>query len=272
MARGVDGLTVEELRSSRAYWDDRFTRELLEGISHDATTLVDVGCGLARAAFELLPHRPQLRYLGVDIDGVRLAAAARDLAGSALGSRTQLLRASGARLPFASGAVDVVLAAVILQHLAAPAALLREAYRVLAPGGAVVAVEPDYAPMQFYFDGPLAAISAGFGDLRAACQEARRPADHNIGPRVPSLLRAVGFGDVQARLHCLQESCARSASDVARDLLETIAVLAATAPNTGHAANRCRASVEQWLGEVGPDASGQYAWFVPVFVVLARKA
>src|SRR5687768_3825931 len=106
MARGVDGLTVQELRSSREYWDDRFTRELLDGIPSGATMLVDIGCGLARAAHEFLPHRPGLRYVGVDIDPGRLAEAGRELAGTAIASRARLLRAAGERLPLADGAVD----------------------------------------------------------------------------------------------------------------------------------------------------------------------
>jgi hypothetical protein len=79
MARGIDGLTVEELRSSREFWDDRYTRELLDPIPSTAGTLVEIGCGLARAAHELLPHRRRLRYLGVDVDRGRLLLEMKDV-------------------------------------------------------------------------------------------------------------------------------------------------------------------------------------------------
>jgi SAM-dependent methyltransferase len=271
VVRGVDGLTVEELRSSREFWDDRYTRELLDGIPAAATTLVDVGCGLARAAHELLPHRTALRYVGVDLDRGRLAEADRELAATAFAARTRLVRGAGERLPLADGAADVVLVAMTLQHVADPGAVLREARRALAPDGALVAVEPDYAAQRFYFDGPLDDITAAFAALRAACREAKRPADHDIGPRVPALARNAGFRDVESRVHCLQGGGHGPAANVAAELQEMADILTATAaPSDGERA-ACWAAVARWLRDVGPDATGHYAWFVPVFVTRARR-
>ncbi len=271
MARGVDGLSVEELRSSRAFWDDRYTRELVDAIPEDATTLVDLGCGLARAAHELLPHRTRLHYIGVDLDRERLAQAGQELAAAPFAARARLLRGDVERLPLADGSADAVLAAVVLQHVADPAAVLVEARRVLVSGGVLVSVEPDYAPQQFYFDGPLEEIRAAFAALRAACQAVKRPADHNIGPRIPSLVRAAGFHDVTARVHCLQGSSHARAATVAAEFREMADILAGIAGASGReAADRCRTAVESWVGGVGPDATGQYAWFVPVFITRGR--
>jgi SAM-dependent methyltransferase len=272
VSRGVDGLTVEELRSSRAFWDDRYTRELLDGIPAAAKSLVDVGCGLARAAHELLPHRSELQYTGVDIDRDRLAQAGRELAAAPFASRARLLRCKAERLPLADGAADAVLATVVLQHVADPGGVLGEARRVLASGGVLVSVEPDYAPQQFYFDEPLDDVRSAFATLRAACRAAKRPADHNIGPRVASLLRAAGFGNVIARVHCLQGSDHARAATIAADLLEMADILAASAGASAEAAARqCRTSVAAWLRDVGANTMGQYAWFVPVFVTRGQR-
>ncbi len=272
MVRGVDGLTAEELRSSRAFWDDRYTRELLDAIPEEATTLIDLGCGLARAAHELLPHRARLHYIGVDLDRDRLAQAGQELAAAPFAARARLLRGEGERLPLADGAADAVLAAVVLQHVADPAAVLVEARRVLAPGGVLVSVEPDYAPQQFYFDGPLDGIRSAFAALRAACQAVKRPADHDIGPRIAGLARAAGFREVTARVHCLQGSDHASVATVAADLLEMANILAAFAGASGEdAARRCRTAVASWVGGIGPDVMGQYAWFVPVFITRGRR-
>ena len=47
------------------------------------------------------------------------------------------------RLPFASAAFDVVVAASVLEYVAEPAAVLRECARVLRPGGVVLYTVPD---------------------------------------------------------------------------------------------------------------------------------
>jgi len=266
VARGVDGLTVSELRDSREFWDDRYTRELLDGIPPAARTLVEIGCGLARAAHELLPHRPELGYLGVDVDGARLAVARGELAAAGLATRARLARGDGRRLPLCDGAADAVLMAMALQHVADPAAVLAEAHRVLAPGGALVAVEPDYAGQRLYFDGPLDEVNAAFAALRAACKQAKRPADHDIGPRVAALVRATGFGDVRSRVHALQGSDRRSAASVVAELLERKDTLAGSAGISGEVVQACERAVDRWLLGAGGDTSGHYAWFVPVFV------
>jgi ubiquinone/menaquinone biosynthesis C-methylase UbiE len=272
MSRGIDGLTVEELRSSREFWDDRYTRELLDAIPATAGTLVEIGCGLARAAHELLPHRTELHYIGVDVDPERLAQAGKELATTAFGSRARLLRGAGEELPLAGGAADCVLTAMTLQHVADVGVVLNEAHRILAPDGALVAVEPDYMAQQLYFDGRLDALSLAFAALRAACQAAKQPADHNIGPRVPSLMRAAGFREIASRVHCLQGSSYGTAAKVGAELLEMADILAATAAISGEAiVQECQTAVERWRSDVGPEALGYYAWFVPVFVTRGRR-
>ena len=60
------------------------------------------------------------------------------------------LAADCARLPFGDESLGAVLAFDTLHHLAAPHAFLREAVRVLRPGGRVLLLEPHITPLSYF--------------------------------------------------------------------------------------------------------------------------
>jgi SAM-dependent methyltransferase len=100
--------------------------------------VLDLGCGtgeltrvLAAAGF---------RAAGCDISRQMLLRAPRDRGGCAGWLQ---LEPGWRRLPFASAAFDVVVAASVLEYVAEPAAVLRECARVLRPGGVVLYTVPD---------------------------------------------------------------------------------------------------------------------------------
>lgn len=275
MSRGMDGLTIEELRSSRAlWWDDDFTRVFLDAIPDGPgtlpgtlpVTLIEIGCGLGQVAHALLPHRPGLRYVGFDIDVERIGIAAQELAEADYGDRAEVRWGNGERLPLEDGSADIVLTSMTLQHVGNVPAVLREARRVLAANGLVVAVEPDQLGQRFYFDGLLNRVTAAFAALMACRRAARQPSDLAIGPRIPLLLREAGFREVQVRAHCVQATAYCTAGKVASDLRDVADTLAAGIDGGLALHQACRDSVNDWLDEVGSQRQGQFAMLVPVFV------
>jgi SAM-dependent methyltransferase len=95
-----------------------------------ARTVLDVGGGNGRLA-RLLPGLG-MRCLVVDLSPVMLGLAPRPSG-----------RADGARLPVADSSVDGVAALYTLYHYADPLVPIREARRVLRPGGLFAACAPN---------------------------------------------------------------------------------------------------------------------------------
>jgi SAM-dependent methyltransferase len=92
--------------------------------------VLDLGCGAGQFASMALEGRIDA---GVDVDAKALDRAART------GRYGELRRADAARLPFADGQFQTVLAVSVLEHLQRPDRALAEAFRVLRPGGRFVA-------------------------------------------------------------------------------------------------------------------------------------
>lgn len=83
------------------------------------------------------------------------AAIARDLIRANGLDIARILNATGEALPFPDASFDVVYSTNVLEHTHDPAQVLREAVRVLKPGGTLQIVCPNYFS---YFDGHYAAF------------------------------------------------------------------------------------------------------------------
>lgn len=123
-------------------------------LSEGASLVLDIGSGEG-ALSASLPNPPPLRLVGLDASAALLRAHP--------GAR---VRADALRLPFRDGTFDAAVAVNVLQHIGDPGRALREARRVLAPGGLLLASavrrddSPELAPVWRPVPGPFDAEDA----------------------------------------------------------------------------------------------------------------
>jgi ubiquinone/menaquinone biosynthesis C-methylase UbiE len=94
--------------------------------------VLDAGCRDGRYGVPLA-RRYGCRVVGVDLVGARFGGARAEAA--AAGVRIAFVCGDVTALPLADGVIDLVWCRDMIEHLADPAALLRECRRVLRPGG-----------------------------------------------------------------------------------------------------------------------------------------
>jgi flavin reductase (DIM6/NTAB) family NADH-FMN oxidoreductase RutF/ubiquinone/menaquinone biosynthesis C-methylase UbiE len=106
--------------------------------ARDARCL-DIGCGAGRLARELGSRAREV--IGVDVSA-RMLERAEARARAALLSNVSFQEARAEALPFEGGAFDLVTASNLLTTLTEPIVALKEAARVLRPGGRLALLEP----------------------------------------------------------------------------------------------------------------------------------
>lgn len=100
--------------------------------------VLDAGIGTGAFAAAFASRYPDACDLtGVDVSSEMLRQAERHLQDCDL--TAQLLQGDVNNLPFEDGTFDVILVAHVIEHMAAPEAVLAELCRVLKPGGVVIA-------------------------------------------------------------------------------------------------------------------------------------
>lgn len=108
--------------------------------------LLDVGCGPGSITVDLAALVDPGEVIGIDaaptaLDQARALAAERGV------RNVRFEEADVYSLPFEADSFDVVYAHQVLQHLQRPVDALREARRVLRPGGLLAVRDADYATM-----------------------------------------------------------------------------------------------------------------------------
>ena len=186
--RDLAGRATEEIWG----WDtpaghvraDRRARLFIElgGIGRGARVL-EIGCGTGEFTRRVAPEGASLVALDLSAD---LLAKAR----ARVPSGARFLRGDAHRLPFETGAFDAIYGCSILHHLDVEAAL-REARRVLRPGGRLVVSEPNLLNPQVALMFKVRALRRCFSVSEDEMAFTRR--------YVSRLLHGLGFARVSVR-------------------------------------------------------------------------
>lgn len=143
--------------------------------------LLEIGCGTGNLALLVARLHPGVEVTGLDPDRRALARARRKAARR--GTPVRWDRGFAQELPYPDATFDRVLSSLMLHHLEADdkVAALREARRVLRPGGTLHVVD-------------LAAAGAPRG-LVARIVHRRPRLAGTFEDRIPALLEEAGFAD-----------------------------------------------------------------------------
>jgi ubiquinone/menaquinone biosynthesis C-methylase UbiE len=135
---------VGKLQDTQKFYEERALRDLVEHSGFaDARAVIEFGCGTGSFAQQVLQHDlpPDARYVGVDISSTMVSLAKKRL--SPLGKRAEVHQTDGSFLPsLPDGQFDRFISNYVLDLLPTEdaAAVVREAFRVLVPGGRICLV------------------------------------------------------------------------------------------------------------------------------------
>lgn len=174
-------------RASTAY------REQLYATAQGAKRICHLGCGYDKNHIAY-PLKEQAEIVGVDLD---------ERAGPKYHSPFWLANAEA--MPFADAQFDLICTEYLIEHVADPAAVLREAQRVLVPGGSIVIVTPNLWSYKFLI---AAATPYGFhkwlGQYRyqRAVDEDMFPTLYraNTVSRLRQIFKESGFSEFQIQI------------------------------------------------------------------------
>ncbi len=182
--------------------------DLLVDLTSEATDILDVGTGTGTLALEAVGRWPRAVVTGLDGSRGMLEVAERramtQLEPSAR-ARLRFVDGLAERLPFAAEAFDLVLSSFVVQLVRDRLRVLREAHRVLRPGGWLGYVTwleaADTFPPQAAFD---AAVEEAGIDEEEPPEAPARSGDVPSPTAAAAQLRRAGFREVRVRTDWLE--------------------------------------------------------------------
>ena len=123
-------------------WSRLIARQFLAWLGLDqGLRWMDIGCGTGALSFSILEYCNPVEVMGIDPSKGFLRHARETL----LDDRVTFYPGSAEELPSAVDAFDAAVSGLVLNFLEDPEAGVREAMRVVAPGGTVAVYVWDYA-------------------------------------------------------------------------------------------------------------------------------
>jgi len=158
--------------------------------------ILDVACGTGSDLLRLAAQFPDTQFIGVD-KSENFLAVAKERAGST--PNVQFVPGNAQQLPLGDGAVHAARIDRSLQHVEAPAAVLKEMVRVTKIGGHIVACEPDWETF-ILFNGE-------FDDSRRIAGFFQRSIRNRyIGRELASLMNECGIATLRTHVHAFWTS------------------------------------------------------------------
>lgn len=128
-ARAYNAMDHAEV--NRRFVDDFLAVGPVEG------EILDLGTGTALIPIELCQRDANARVWAIDLSVAMLDLARGNVEMASLTGQIMLDRVDGKSLPYAAGRFAAVMSNSIVHHIPEPLGALREAWRVLAPGGLI---------------------------------------------------------------------------------------------------------------------------------------
>jgi ubiquinone/menaquinone biosynthesis C-methylase UbiE len=154
----------------------------------DTAKVLDIGCGTGLAARAIARRNGFAGTItGVDLSPYLVAAAKRLAAEEGVAERLDFRAGDVHKLDFSDNSFDALVAHTVLSHVEDPLSVLKEAARVVKPGGTVGIFDGDYASLTFDHADP---------DKGKAYDEALISAlvtNPRVMRQLPRLMRAAGL-------------------------------------------------------------------------------